>query len=81
MSQLQTEKEECVRIANDYGIRFSDIEKNYRFNHEYGDWCDKRRNGKQIVAPQCARNKKKDRFDGDTLIARFVGLVSDKETN
>ena len=44
MQKLQTEKEERERTVNDYEMRFSDIEKNYKFNHEYGDWYDNKRN-------------------------------------
>ena len=40
MQKLQEEKEERERTVNDYEMRFSDIEKNYNYNHEYDDWYD-----------------------------------------
>ena len=43
MQKLQTEKEERERTVNDYEMRFSDIEKNYKFNHEYGNWYDSKK--------------------------------------
>eukprot|EP01083_Nonionella_stella_P273856 929248_1 len=43
-AKLQTQKEERERTAKDYEMRFSDIEKNYKFNHEYGNWYDNKRN-------------------------------------
>ena len=43
IQKLQEEKEERERTVNDYEMRFSDIEKNYNFNHEYGDWYDNRK--------------------------------------
>ena len=43
MQKLQEEKEERERTVNDYEMRFSDIEKNYNFNHEYDDWYDNRK--------------------------------------
>ena len=33
MQKLQTKKEERERTVNDYEMSFSDIEKNYKFNH------------------------------------------------
>ena len=43
MQKLQEEKEERERTVSDYEMCFSDIEKNYNFNHEYGDWYDNRK--------------------------------------
>ncbi len=43
MQKLQEEKEERERTVKDSETRFSTIEKNYNFNHEYGDWYDTRK--------------------------------------
>ncbi len=69
-------------------MRFSDIEKNYEFNHEYGDCDDNKRNDgrrrtnlfKFILLYHKKHATNEDMLDGDTLITRLVGL-SGKETN
>ena len=43
MQNLQTKKEENERTVDDYETRISDIENNYKFNHEYGDWYDNKK--------------------------------------
>ncbi len=80
MTNLQTEKEERERIVNAIEMHFSDMEKNYKFNHEYGDWYDNKRNDckrrtlllKSILLHHIKHTTKDDMRYPHNKISRFV---------